>query len=143
MIEELVWHRPEYRGRESELITLSGCAEIAGVTQTTISSWRTRYPGRFPAIVAESKRMLRLVVRTEFIEFLAQHQQRDLKRASHRPRAEILEAEIERLSVRLTTLRKREQRHMEALKKTQKDVEAAQKHLADAQEELRLLAANG
>ncbi|MEW1926391.1 hypothetical protein [Streptomyces sp. NPDC088360] len=46
----VVWLRPEYQGRQSELVTLADGARLVGVTKSAISNWRNRH-ANFPALV--------------------------------------------------------------------------------------------
>ncbi|MFF3734054.1 hypothetical protein ACFYXM_28050 [Streptomyces sp. NPDC002476] len=49
------WLRPEYRGREDELIHLAGAARIAGVTRACVSNWNRRHAS-FQKLVAARTR---------------------------------------------------------------------------------------
>ncbi|MFI5749037.1 hypothetical protein ACIBBE_24595 [Streptomyces sp. NPDC051644] len=53
--ELLHWLRPEYRGREDELIHLAGAARIAGVTRACVSNWNRRHAS-FRKLVAARTR---------------------------------------------------------------------------------------
>ncbi|MEU2339942.1 hypothetical protein ABZ608_41525 [Streptomyces sp. NPDC013172] len=59
---DIMWHRPEYQGKEDQLISLAGIATIAGVTRAAVSNWRQRHD--FPAPVMTAGRTV-WVVRTE------------------------------------------------------------------------------
>ncbi|GAA1937295.1 hypothetical protein GCM10009716_49280 [Streptomyces sodiiphilus] len=39
----VAWLRPEYQGREAELVTLSEGAELVGVCRSTVSMWAARH----------------------------------------------------------------------------------------------------
>lgn len=77
----MVWHRPEFQGRERELCSMSDAAMIAGVTRATVSNWAARKKDEFPAPVWETvspkgQTTARFIVRAEFEAFLKQHRQR-------------------------------------------------------------------
>lgn len=61
-MSDITWHRPEYQGKEDQLISLSGIAAIAGVTRAAVSNWRRRHD--FPAPVMTAGPTV-WVVRTE------------------------------------------------------------------------------
>ncbi|MET9119884.1 hypothetical protein [Streptomyces sp. NPDC004528] len=50
MEEQVEWLRPEFEGREKELISLSALARQENVSPSTVTSWQNRHAG-FPAIV--------------------------------------------------------------------------------------------
>ncbi|MEV7394921.1 hypothetical protein [Streptomyces sp. NPDC091215] len=61
-MSDITWHRPDYQGKEDQLISLAGIATIAGVTRAAVSNWRRRHD--FPAPVMTAGRTV-WVVRTE------------------------------------------------------------------------------
>jgi predicted DNA-binding transcriptional regulator AlpA len=48
----ITWHRPEYKGREDELVGLSEVAALAGVSRAAVSNWRRRHDFPQPAMTA-------------------------------------------------------------------------------------------
>ncbi|WP_063729029.1 hypothetical protein [Streptomyces sp. RTd22] len=50
MEEQVEWHRKEFRGRESELSSITELAKREGVQPNTVSSWSSRHAS-FPEIV--------------------------------------------------------------------------------------------
>lgn len=70
MEEQVEWHRPQYRGRESELSSLSELAKRAGVRVQTVNSWRNRHAS-FPEIVMTKRGAVttKYVVTAEFDEY--------------------------------------------------------------------------
>lgn len=50
----VVWHRPEFQGREEELCSIADAAAIAGVSRAAATNWSKRQPD-FPATVMEIK----------------------------------------------------------------------------------------
>ncbi|MDT0307230.1 hypothetical protein RM780_09670 [Streptomyces sp. DSM 44917] len=69
-----VWLRPEYRGREGELITLGQAADAAGLTRSSISNWISRYAD-FPRVAMQVERgrgmPTKYIPRVEFLAFAA------------------------------------------------------------------------
>lgn len=68
MSEPITWHRPEYRDRGKELISLAQVANLAGVTRAAVSNWRRRHDFPAPAMTAGHTVW---VVRTEAEHWLA------------------------------------------------------------------------
>ncbi|MEU7278747.1 hypothetical protein AB0A69_08230 [Streptomyces sp. NPDC045431] len=70
MEEQVEWHRPEFRGRESELSSLSELAKRAGVRVQTVNSWKNRHAS-FPEIVMTKRGDVttKYVVTAEFDEY--------------------------------------------------------------------------
>lgn len=138
------WLRPEFQGREDELIHLAGAARQAGVTRAAVTNWGLRHAD-FPKIVVETgtaDRPTKFIVRTEFDEFLvALKARKDARRtgtprAKKRPRATIAAAEIARLTKRITELRDREKKQAAKLKSTRTDLRKAEALLKEARESL-------
>lgn len=50
----MVWHRPEFQGREKELCSIADAAAIAGVSRAAATNWSRRIAD-FPATVLEIK----------------------------------------------------------------------------------------
>jgi predicted DNA-binding transcriptional regulator AlpA len=67
-MSEITWHRPEYQGKEHQLVSLAGVATIAGVTRAAVSNWRSRHDFPTPAMTAGRTVW---VVRTEAEAWLA------------------------------------------------------------------------
>lgn len=51
LIGEIIWHRPEYYGRQDELINATDIARLAGASRSTVDNWRTKYRDTFPPVV--------------------------------------------------------------------------------------------
>jgi predicted DNA-binding transcriptional regulator AlpA len=64
----ITWHRPEYKGREDELVGLAQIAALAGVSRAAVSNWRRRHDFPQPAMTAGRTVW---VVRTEAETWLA------------------------------------------------------------------------
>ncbi|KZM72240.1 helix-turn-helix domain-containing protein [Nocardia terpenica] len=65
-----VWLRPEFEGRESELMLLADVAKELGVSPQAVTNWRRRHPRQFPPTVAMVGRLV-YVARAEVIDFAA------------------------------------------------------------------------
>ncbi|MFJ2738512.1 hypothetical protein ACIO3O_02485 [Streptomyces sp. NPDC087440] len=44
------WLRPEFIGREDELIHFTAAAKLVGVVRATVSNWAARHPDDFPKV---------------------------------------------------------------------------------------------
>jgi transcriptional regulator with XRE-family HTH domain len=131
--KSVTWLRPEYRGREDELISLAAGAALVGVSRSAVSNWAKRH-ANFPKIALLTgigDRRMKYVPRSEFLDFA--RVQLNKKRGSGRPtaprrpaaliRAEEI-AHAERQIARLTEL---EARQAETLANTRR---ALRKHKA-------------
>lgn len=49
---EITWHRPEYQGKDDQLVSLAGVAALAGVTRAAVSNWRKRHDFPKPVVTA-------------------------------------------------------------------------------------------
>lgn len=49
---DITWHRPEYRGKDDQLVSLAGVAALAGVTRAAVSNWRHRHDFPKPVMTA-------------------------------------------------------------------------------------------
>lgn len=67
-MSDITWHRPEYQGKDDQLVSLAGVAALAGVTRAAVSNWRKRHD--FPKPVMTAGRTV-WVVRTEAEAWLA------------------------------------------------------------------------
>jgi ElaB/YqjD/DUF883 family membrane-anchored ribosome-binding protein len=138
------WLRPEFQGREDELIHLAGAAKQAGVTRAAVTNWGRRHAD-FPKIVVETgsaERPTKFIVRSEFDEFLVALKARKgtrrtgTPRAKQRPRATIAAADIARLTQRITELRNREKKQAAKLKNTRAELRKAETLLEQARDSL-------
>ncbi|MER7050041.1 hypothetical protein ABT391_34985 [Streptomyces jumonjinensis] len=124
----VIWHRPEFQGREAELIHPSAIAALAGVTRAAVTNWSNRHAD-FPAVVAvqgAERYAPRLYVRAEIEAWLPSRARKG------RERCEILAEKAYRATRRI----RQEEQNIEAL--TVKLNEANQR-LASAREELETL----
>ncbi|MFV2198432.1 hypothetical protein [Nocardiopsis sp. LOL_012] len=141
------WPRPEYTGRDTELIHLAEAARIAGVTRAAISNWATRHP-TFPAVakvITGPGTPRKFIPRTEFTAFLEEHADRTRtpgpkegsSKAPHRPAATIAADRVDHYTRRITALQAREQEQAERLAKTRAALELAKGRARQAQEKLQ------
>ncbi|WP_228984234.1 hypothetical protein [Streptomyces sp. DH12] len=139
----VVWLRPEYQGRQNELVTLSDGARLVGVTRSAISNWQNRH-SNFPALVlltGSLHKRTKWVVATELIDFArAQQQRRSGPRTGHkspqRPGAQIAAEQTAHYEEVLRTLTEREQRQAQALARTRAAKRAAAQKLSRARARL-------
>ncbi len=69
--ESVAWLRPEYKGREDELINLAAGAALVGVSRSAVSNWAKRH-SNFPKIALLTgigDRRTKYVPRSEFLDF--------------------------------------------------------------------------
>ncbi|MFJ6820499.1 hypothetical protein ACIQRJ_08780 [Streptomyces niveus] len=140
----VTWLRPEYRGREDELINLAGGAALVGVSRSAVSNWAKRH-ANFPKIALLTgigDRRVKYVPRSEFLAFA--RAQLSKKRGPNRPpaprrsaitlRTEEI-AHSERQIARLEELEARQAKALtntrRALRKHRARLRHAQKHLAE------------
>ncbi|MYU24776.1 hypothetical protein [Streptomyces sp. SID8352] len=131
----VTWHRPEFEGREDELVNQNAIAELTGVTRAAVSNWTSRDP-TFPAVVAiqgNHARAPRLYVLTEVRAWLSERSSRPRSKPScrtpARPRYEILTERAERAKRRIAD----EQQRMASL---YTELGKAAERLKRAQDEL-------
>ncbi|MGW3031150.1 hypothetical protein ACWDCB_07930 [Streptomyces sp. NPDC001178] len=115
--ESVVWLRPEFQGREDELVHLSAAAALVGVTRSSVSNWAKRH-ANFPKIallMGIGAGRAKYVPRNEFLDFACAQLNKELgtarKTGPHRPSVVIRSEEIthhERQIARLTDLEKRQ-----------------------------------
>lgn len=138
------WHRPEFQGREGELIHLAAAGKLAGVTRAAVTNWARRHAD-FPELVVETgsaERPTKFIVRAEFDAFLVALKERQRKRGTgsprgkQRPRATIAADEIVRLTKRITELAAREKKQAAKLENTRSAKLKAEALLKAARESL-------
>ncbi|WLW55286.1 hypothetical protein [Streptomyces sp. YU58] len=140
--KSVTWLRPEYKGREDELINLAAGAALVGVTRSTVSNWAKRH-ATFPKIVLLTgigDRRVKYIPRDEFLAF-ARAQMNKKRASAHRsePRrpATLLRAEeiahSERQIAKLTDL---EARQAAALSNTRRALRKHQERLKRARQRL-------
>jgi predicted DNA-binding transcriptional regulator AlpA len=75
-MSDITWHRPEYQGKDDQLVSLASVATLAGVTRAAVSNWRRRHD--FPKPVMTAGRTV-WVVRAEAEAWLATRPARTAK----------------------------------------------------------------
>ncbi|MFK0279796.1 hypothetical protein ACIQVL_04880 [Streptomyces sp. NPDC090499] len=140
--EPVVWLRPEFQGREDELVHLSAAADLVGVTRSTVSNWAQRH-ANFPKtalLMGIGAGRAKYIPRNEFLAFaqvqLNKKPGTARKTGPHRPTAVIRSEEIahhERQIARLTDLETRQARTLantrNALRKHRARLEQARQKL--------------
>ncbi|MFB6629981.1 hypothetical protein ACFCWY_08805 [Streptomyces sp. NPDC056362] len=139
----VVWLRPDYQERQSELVTLSDGAQLVGVSKSAISNWQNRH-SNFPALVlltGSLHKRTKWVVAAELVDF-AREQQRRRKgpRTGHtspqRPGAQIAAEKTAHYEEVVRTLTEREQRQKKALTRTRSAKRVAEEKLTRARARL-------
>ncbi|MFF9901286.1 hypothetical protein [Streptomyces longispororuber] len=139
----VVWLRPEYQGRQDELVTLADGARLVGVSRSAISNWHARH-ANFPALVlltGSLHKRTKWIVTAELVSFARAQQQRRNgprtgRRSPQRPGAEIAAEQTAHYEEVLRTLTEREQRQKQALARTRAAKRAAEEKLARARARL-------
>ncbi|MGW0991966.1 hypothetical protein ACWD5V_01330 [Streptomyces sp. NPDC002523] len=138
----VTWLRPEYRGREDELINLAGGAALVGVSRSAVSNWAKRH-SNFPKIALLTgigDRRVKYVPRSEFLAFA--RAQLSKKRGPNRPPAPRRSAvtlraeEIAHSKRQIARLEKLEARQAKALTNTRRDLRKHRARLRHAQKRL-------
>jgi hypothetical protein len=139
----VVWLRPEYEGRQGELVTLAAGARLVGVSAAAVSNWQNRYAEDFPALVlltGPPHKRTKWVVAVELVAFARDQRTRERDRTGprspQRPGAEIAAEQTAHYEEVLRTLTEREQRQKKALARTRAAKRAAEEKLARARARL-------
>lgn len=139
----VTWHRPEYEGRESELINQNAIADLASVTRSAVSNWITRGQS-FPAVVAvqgSHPRAPRLYVLAEVETWLAHRSSQPRSKPSHRtparPRREILAGRAERAARRIAEEKQRMTALYAELGQAAERLKRVQDELAEIETEIK------
>lgn len=138
----VVWLRPEFQGREDELINLSSGAAAVGVVRATVTNWANRH-GDFPKVALVAGRS-KFVVRREFFAFAEARASsaersgpvRPAQARTRRARDTIAAAQVTHYEGVLAELARREAKQAEALERTRAAQKAARRKLAVAQDYL-------
>ncbi|MDN3262875.1 hypothetical protein QWJ26_24325 [Streptomyces sp. CSDS2] len=139
----VVWLRPEYQGRQGELVTLAAGARLVGVSAAAVSNWHNRYPKEFPRLAlltGPPRKRTKWVVAVELIDFARDQRTRERdrtgRRSPQRPGAEIAAEQTAHYEEVLRTLTEREERQKKALARTRAAKRAAEEKLARARARL-------
>ncbi|MDT9689566.1 hypothetical protein Q5762_14705 [Streptomyces sp. P9(2023)] len=143
-MDSITWLRPEFKGREDELISLAAGGHLVGVSRSAVSNWAKRHADfpRIALLTGIGDRRIKYVPRSEFLDFA--RVQLNKKRGSGRPTAPrrptaLLRAEevahAERQIARLRELEARQAATLantrRALKKHKARLERAKQRLAE------------
>lgn len=140
--DAIVWLRPEYQRRETELIHLAAGADLVGVSRSAVSNWAARH-GNFPKIVrlmGPREKRTKWVVRDEFIDFaraqLNKPRGPSTGRGLSRPRTEILGARVAHHQAQVERLAVLEVKQAAALERTREALAGHRDGLADARKQM-------
>ncbi|MBZ3918150.1 hypothetical protein [Streptomyces acidiscabies] len=139
----VVWLRPEYQGRQGELVTLAAGARLVGVSAAAVSNWQNRYPEDFPGLAlltGPPHKRTKWAVAVELVAFARDQRTREHDRTGprnpQRPGAEIAAEQTAHYEEVLRTLTEREQRQKQALARTRTARRTAEEKLARARARL-------
>ncbi|SHN09015.1 hypothetical protein [Streptomyces yunnanensis] len=142
-MDSVTWLRPEYKGREAELINLAAAADLVGVTRSAVSNWAKRHPDfpKLALLTGISERPNKYVPKDEFLIWA--HAQLSKRRGGkrpgpRRPTVALLSDQLAHHQRQIARLSELEARQATALKKTQA---ALRKHQAELQRARERLAA--
>ncbi|WP_330340194.1 hypothetical protein OG968_24355 [Streptomyces althioticus] len=140
--QAVTWLRPEYKGREDELINLAAGAALVGVSRSAVSNWAKRH-SNFPKIALLTgigDRRVKYVPRAEFLDFA--RAQLSKKPAPNRPAAPRRSAatlraeEIAYSERQIARLEELEARQVKALANTRRALKKHRARLRRAQQRL-------
>uniref|UniRef100_UPI003F4994F5 hypothetical protein n=1 Tax=Streptomyces sp. CA-136453 TaxID=3240050 RepID=UPI003F4994F5 len=139
----VIWLRPEYQGRQGELVTLAAGARLVGVSAAAVSNWQNRYPKEFPPLAlltGPPHKRTKWAVAVELVAFARDQRTRERDRSGprnpQRPGAEIAAEQAAHYEEVLRTLTEREQRQKKALGRTRSAKRAAEQKLTRARARL-------
>lgn len=140
----VVWLRPEYMGREDELINFANAAKELQVSRAAISNWFNRRDD-FPKVAlmtGSPDQRTKYLVREEILAYPHKRERKIYKRASstNRSRHEIIAAKIEKLERTKETLLERESIKRNELRKIQSSLIEVKGRLAILRYEIDELA---
>jgi hypothetical protein len=137
-MDPVTWLRPEYQGREAELIHLSAAADLVGVGRSAVSNWAARH-SNFPKIVmltGVAPRRQKFVDQEEFLTFaraqLARKSRAGKNKAPRRPRVVIESSRVTHWEAQIERLSELEVRYAAQLKNTQARLGTARSNLRTA-----------
>ncbi|MBT2366208.1 hypothetical protein J7E88_13030 [Streptomyces sp. ISL-10] len=130
-MDSITWLRPEFKGREDELVNLAAGADLVGVTRSAVSNWAKRHANfpRIALLTGIGDRRMKYVPRDEFIAFaltqLNKKRTPARKPASRRPTTRLRADEIAHSERQIARLIELEARQATALANTR---QALRKH---------------
>ncbi|WP_433547107.1 hypothetical protein ACQPZG_20025 [Streptomyces sp. CA-294286] len=136
------WIRPEFIGREAELIHLSGAAKLVGVTRSAVSNWAARHED-FPQVAlltGTHPKPVKFVPLAEFLAFAAKQigtprqygTRAGQKQTPARPRAKIRAAQVEHHQQQVERLQALRAAQAKRVARTTKSLKAARARLEEA-----------
>jgi hypothetical protein len=141
-VDSITWLRPEFKGREDELISLGAGGKLVGVSRSAVSNWAKRH-ANFPEIALMTgvgDRRMKYVPRSEFLDFArAQlNKQRGPNRppAQRRPAATLRAEEITHAQRQIDRLTELEARQAATLANTRRALKTHRARLQRAQQRL-------
>lgn len=141
-MDSVTWLRPEFQGREDELVSLAAGADLVGVTRSAVSNWAKRH-ANFPKIAlltGVGDRRMKYVPRSEFLDFA--RAQLNKKRtparapAPRRPAALLRAEEAAHSQRQIAKLKELEARQAEALANTRQALRKHRERLKRAKQKL-------
>lgn len=141
-MEAVTWLRPEFQGREDELITLADGARLVGVSRTTVSNWAARH-ANFPRLVLLTgplNKRTKYLVREELVGF-ARHQRNKPRstttaRQPRRAAVELRAGEVEHYTLQVARLTELVDRHKQTLADAEDRLRTARQRLRKARTRL-------
>ncbi|MGW1914312.1 hypothetical protein ACWCQS_27190 [Streptomyces sp. NPDC002076] len=138
----VTWLRPEYKGREDELINLAAGAALVGVSRSAVSNWAKRH-SNFPKIALLTgigDRRVKYVPRAEFLDFaraqLSKKPGPNRPAAPRRAAATLRAEEIAYSERQIARLEELEARQVKALANTRRALKKHRARLRRAQQRL-------
>ncbi|GAA1920056.1 hypothetical protein [Streptantibioticus ferralitis] len=141
--KSVTWLRPEYKGREEELVSLAAGASLVGISRSAVSNWAKRH-ANFPKIALLTglgDRRMKYVPRSEFLAFARTQLNKKPggpsgPAAPRRSAATIRAAEIAHAQRQIARLTELEARQAATLADTRRALEKHRARLQHAQQRL-------
>ncbi|MGB8946935.1 MAG: hypothetical protein WCD21_42875 [Streptomyces sp.] len=141
-MEAVTWLRPEYEGRDVELITLADGARLVGVSRTTVSNWAARH-ANFPRLVLLTgplHKRTKYIAREELVDFARRQRNKPrtttTARQPRRPAVELRAGEVEHYAQQVVRLTELADRHKQTLASAETRLCTARKRLREARTRL-------
>ncbi|MCX4682622.1 hypothetical protein OG413_46410 [Streptomyces sp. NBC_01433] len=136
----VVWLRPEYQGRQGELVTLAAGARLVGVSAAAVSNWQNRYPKEFPPLAlltGPPHKRTKWAVAVELVAFARDRPTREKGSSTpQRPGIEIAAEQSARYEELVQVLAEREKKQEAALARTRVAKQKAERKLTRARARL-------
>ncbi|UQA93661.1 hypothetical protein [Streptomyces halobius] len=141
-MEAVTWLRPEYIGREDELITLADGARLVGVSRSAVSNWAKRHANfpRLALLTGPLSKRVKYVVREELLTFARIQLNKTRKDpGSHKPRrpaVELRAGEVQHFTQQVNRLTELVDRHKQTLAGAEARLRTARQRLRTARTQL-------